>query len=68
MKYSCRYQFIDVTNFDFVRDNSVEAANCGIKRGDVTVCTNMNIDTSSLTQIQIPKSKVRKKHKYVLWY
>ena len=49
MKYLCHYHFIDVATFDFVGDTVVEVANCGLKRSDVTVFTNMNIDTSALT-------------------
>ena len=51
MKYLCHYEFIDVTTFDFVGDSIIEAANCGLKRSDKKLSTNMNIDTSALTQI-----------------
>ena len=66
MEYLCHYKFIDVTTFDFVGDSIVEASNSGLKRGNVTISMNMNIDTSALTQVQIGKTKARKKHKYVL--
>ena len=56
MNYLCHYHFIDVTNFDFFGDNIVEATNCGLKRVDITVTTNMNIDTPLLTKIQMSKS------------
>ena len=55
MKYVYHYHFIDVTTFDFLGNSIVEVANCGLKRGDVAASTHMNIDTSSLTQIQISK-------------
>ena len=55
MEYLCHYKFIDVTTFDFVGNSIVEASNSGLKRGDVTFSTNMNIDTSVLTQVQIGK-------------
>ena len=51
MEYLCHYKFIDVTIFDFICDSTVEALNNGLKRGDVTFSTNMNIDTSALTQV-----------------
>ena len=68
MEYLCQYHFTDVTTSDFADDSIVEATNCGLKRGDVTISTNMNIDTAVLTQINISKSQARKKHKYVLCY
>ena len=60
MKYVCHYYFIDVTTFYFLGDSIAKSANCGLKRGDVTVSTNMNIDTSTLTQIQISKTQAKK--------
>ena len=56
MGYVCHYHYIDVATFVFFGDSIVEAANYGLKRGDVTGSTNMNIDTSALTQIQISKT------------
>ena len=53
----CYYKFIDVTTFDFVGDSIFEASNNRLKRGDITVSTNMNIDTSALTQVQIIKTQ-----------
>ena len=66
MGYLYHYKFIDVTTFYFFGDSIIEASNSGLKRGDVTVSTNMNIDTSALTQVQIGKTQARKKHKYLL--
>ena len=60
MEYLYHYKFIDVTKFDFVGDSIVEASSSGLKRGDVTVSTNMNIDTSALTQVQLSKTQARK--------
>ena len=66
MEYLCHDKLIDITTFDFAGDSIVEASNSGLKRGGVTVSTNMHIDTSALTQIQISKSQAKKRHKYVL--
>ena len=55
--YLCDFYFINVTTFDFLGDIIVEAANYGLKRGVVTVSTNMNIDTQALNQIQISKTQ-----------
>ena len=49
MKYLCHYRFIDLIIFDFLGDSIIEGENCGLKRGDVTVSANINIDTSALT-------------------
>ena len=68
MKYFCRYHFIDVTSFGFIGDSIVEGSNCGLKRGDIAISTNMNIDISGMNQVQISKTQARKKHKYVLCY
>ena len=54
------YQLIDVTPFKFLGDSVVEGANCVLKRGNVTIFKNMNIDTSALTQIQVSKTHDRK--------
>ena len=51
MRYVYHYHFISVTTFDFLGDITVEESNCGLKRGDVTVSTNMNIDISAMTQM-----------------
>ena len=59
MKYLCHYHFIGVTTFDFFGDSIVEGANCVLRRGDVTIPTNMNID-AMLTQIQISKHRLKK--------
>ena len=56
IEYLCRYKFIDVTTFGFVGDIIVKASNSGLKMGDVTVSTNINVDKSALTQIQIGKT------------
>ena len=61
MEYLCHYEFIDVTIFDFIGDSIFEVVNCGLKKGDVTFSINMNIDTSSLTQVQIGKHTGSKK-------
>ena len=52
-------KFIDVTIFDFFGDSLVEASNSGLKWGDVTVSSYMNIDISALTQVQIGKTQAR---------
>ena len=49
MKYLRHYEFMYGTAFDFVGDIIIEAISCGLKRGDVTVSTNVNIDTSAMT-------------------
>ena len=46
----------------FFGDSIVEASNSGLKGGNVTISTNMNIDTSAFTQVQIGKTQTRKKH------
>ena len=51
MKYLCHYYFIDVTTFNFLGDTIVKGANHRLKRGDVIVSKNMNIDISAITQI-----------------
>ena len=51
MEYLCDYKFIDITTFNFVGDSIIEASNNGLKRGDGTVSTNLNIDTSTFTQV-----------------
>ena len=61
MEYLWHYKFIDVTTFDFVGDSIIEVSNSGLKRGDVNnVSTNMNIDISTFTQLQIGKKQARK--------
>ena len=57
MEYLCHYYVIDVNIFIFLSDSIVEAANYGLRRGDVIVSTNMNIDTSELTQIKVSRSQ-----------
>ena len=64
MKYVCSYQLIDVTAFYFVGDIIFEAANCRLKRVDVTVSKIMSIDASALTLIG--KTQTRKNHKYIM--
>ena len=68
MKYLCHYHFINITQFDFLSDSIVEVAKCGLKSDNVTVSTNMDIDTSSLTQIQISQIQARKNNKFLLNY
>ena len=60
IQYFCCYKFIDVTIFDFLGDSIVEASNSGLKRGGVTISTNMNVDTLAFTQAQIGKTQARK--------
>ena len=60
MKYLFHYKFINVTTFNFVGDSIIEALNSGLKRSDVTISTNTNIDTSALTQIQIGRTQAGK--------
>ena len=60
MKDLCHYELIDVTTFEFPGDSIVETENCELKRGDVTVFTNINIDISALTQFQISITQARK--------
>ena len=68
IKYLCYYHFINVTTFCFLGDSIVKGGICGLKRGDTSVSKNMNIDKSVMTQIQISKTKARKKLKYILCY
>ena len=49
MKCLCKYLFIDVTTFNFVGDNIAEALNSELKKSDITITINMNIDTSAFT-------------------
>ena len=51
MKYLWHYYFIDITKFDYVGDSIVEGSIYGLKRGDVSVSINTNIDTLALNQI-----------------
>ena len=51
MEFLCHYNFIDVTTLYLVGDSIVEGSNSGLKRVNVTVSTDMNIDTLSLNQV-----------------
>ena len=60
MRCLWHYHFIDVTTLDSVGVSIIEGSNCGLKRGDNSVSTNMNIDTLALTQIQISEIQAQK--------
>lgn len=61
MDYIAHYIFKHVTTFDFVGDCIAEAANSGIKNGSIRVSTNMNINTSGMTQVKILQNQNDKK-------
>ena len=63
LKYVCHCYFIDVTTFGFVGDSIAEAANSGIKQGDVQVASNMTINTSAATQLKICENQTHNKNK-----
>ena len=63
LKYVCHCYFIDVTTFGFVGDSIAEAANSGIKQGDVQVASNMTINTSAATQVRICENQTHNKNK-----
>ena len=63
LKYICHCYFIDVTTFGFLGDSIAEAANSGIKNGDVKVASNMTINTSAGTQLKIVENQTHKKNK-----
>jgi hypothetical protein len=61
INYICHYKFKHVTTFGFVGDCIAEAANSGIKNGSICVSTNMNLNTSGLTQLKIVENQTTKK-------
>ena len=63
LKYICHCYFIDVITFGFLGDSIAEAANSGIKNGDVKVASNMTINTSAGTQLKIIENQTHKKNK-----
>ena len=65
LNHICHYNFLNVTSFDFLGDSIVEAVNSGMKHGDQQVNTNMTINTSASTQIDIVQNQMKKKNWYV---
>ena len=63
IKYICHCYFINVTTFGFVWDSIAEAANSGIKSGNIQVSTNMTINRSSAAQLKIGENHNLKKQK-----
>ena len=62
LKYISHCYFIGVTIFVFLGDSIVEAANSGIKTGDIKVASNMIINISGGTQLKINENQTRKKN------
>ena len=54
---------MSVSTFGLLGDSIVEAANSGIKYGSVIVATNMSINLSGSTQIQISENQTHKKNR-----
>lgn len=62
VKYISHSHFFDRTTFDFLGDSIVEAVNSGLKEGTQHVNTNMTINTSAATQINIFENQVYQKN------
>ena len=61
LKYISHPNFLTTTAIDFLGDSIVEAVNSGLKEGHQHVSTNMTINTSASTQIQIFENQIYKK-------
>ena len=62
IKYISHSNFINITTFDFLGDSIAEAVNSGLKEGHQHVSTNMTINTSAATQVNIFENKLHERN------
>ena len=62
IKYISHSNFINITTFDFLGDSIAEAVNSGLKEGHQHVSTNMTINTSAATQVNIFQNKLHERN------